>query len=144
MRLTPEELKTIMARNNDLKVEDPDRLGKSAPGAMKMIMRATQNKYHAVRTYSELCGRTFDSNAEARRGEELALLQKAGQISSLEYQIKRVLSIKPRVTITMDFVYIGFDGVRVYEDVKGVMTRDFRTKLAWMEQRYNIHVNIIR
>jgi len=35
-------------------------------------MRNWHNKYSAKKTYSELCGRMFDSKAEARRGEELA------------------------------------------------------------------------
>jgi len=33
------------------------------------------NKYHAKPTYSELCGRLFDSKAEKVHGEELALLE---------------------------------------------------------------------
>ncbi len=97
------------------------------------------NKYHARRTWSELCQRTFDSKAEAVRGEELHLLQLDGQISNLHYQSKFVLSQKPRVTIKIDFEYIE-NGVKIFEDVKGVLTRDFRTKLAWLEQSQGVRV----
>jgi len=103
------------------------------------------NKYRAVKTYSELCGRTFDSKAEAKRGEELALLEKAGEISDLQYQVKRILSTEThyRVTITIDFSYRR-DGKRIYEDVKGMMLKDFKVKLAWLRQMYGIEVNIIK
>ena len=109
------------------------------------------NKYHAVNTWSELTQRVFDSKAEARRGEELALLERGGVISDLQYQVKFVLCDKPKVTITIDFAYVE-DGtfgeyeipvkVRKYEDTKGVLTRDFRTKLAWLEQLHGIRVTL--
>jgi hypothetical protein len=105
------------------------------------------NKYHAKRTWSELCRRSFDSKAEAIRGEELRMLEMAGEIRKLGYQPKFVLCEKPRVTITLDFVYIegkGVDAKWVYEDVKGVLTRDSRTKLAWLKEKYSIEVRLIR
>jgi hypothetical protein len=117
------------------------------------------NKYGAKRTYSELCDRTFASKAEAKRGEELRLLEMAGEISDLEYQPKFTLCEKPRITITLDFAYIDYNelatgqrfdegseplGVDIYEDVKGVLTRDFRTKLAWLKEKYGIGVRLIR
>jgi len=101
------------------------------------------NKYHARRTYVELCGRTFDSKAESVRGEELAVLEHYGAISDLKYQVPFVLSTKPKVTITIDFSYIE-NGERVYEDVKGMLTRDSRTKLAWLEQLHGIKVNLVK
>jgi len=103
------------------------------------------NKYRATKTYSELCQRTFDSKAEARRGEELVLLERAGEISELQYQVKRILSTEMhfRVTITIDFSYQQ-NGKRIYEDVKGMMMKDFKVKLAWLRQMYGIEVNIIK
>jgi hypothetical protein len=97
------------------------------------------NKYGAKRTFSVLCDRWFHSKAEAIRGEELALLERVGEISNLEYQVKFVLSQNPRVTISIDFAY-DWNGDRIYEDTKGVLTRDFRTKLAWLKGKYNIDV----
>ena len=102
------------------------------------------NKYHAVRCWSNLCQRGFDSKAECRRGEELHLLQMAGEITDLQYQIKFVLSEKPRITITIDFSYIELGTNRIsietYEDTKGVLTRDFRTKMAWLKEQRGIDV----
>src|SRR3990167_1403871 len=60
------------------------------PVKVKKLRKAVgigENKYHAVRTWSELCQRTFDSKAEARRGGELALLLKTRRIEDLRYQI---------------------------------------------------------
>jgi len=97
------------------------------------------NKYHARRTYSELCDRVFDSLAEARRGEELHLLEITGWISDLRYQVKFKLCDVPKITITIDFAYLE-DGKRVFEDTKGVLTRDTRTKLAWLKEKHGISV----
>jgi predicted 3-demethylubiquinone-9 3-methyltransferase (glyoxalase superfamily) len=101
------------------------------------------NKYGAIRTWSELCQRTFDSKAEAKRGEELALMERAGEIGNLTYQMCYSLSVKPKVTITIDFVYQNGATETFFEDVKGVLTRDFRTKLAWLKEKYGIEVKLI-
>jgi len=50
-----------------------------------------------------------------------------------------VLSEKPRVSITIDFDYFE-NGKRKFEDSKGVLTRDFRTKLAWLKTHHGIEV----
>jgi len=101
------------------------------------------NKYNARRIYSALCGRTFSSKAEAIRGEELALLERGGVIERLVYQDTFALCSDPKVTIAIDFSYVEF-GERVYEDVKGVLTRDFRTKLCWLKEKHDIDVVLIR
>ena len=98
-------------------------------------------KYNSKRTWSELCQREFASMKEARRGEELHLLEKAGEIECLGYQVKFVLSVKPKVTIRIDFQYWE-NGEWVLEDSKGVLTRDFRTKLAWLKQLEGISVKL--
>lgn len=98
-----------------------------------------RTKYGARRTYSELCDRVFASKLEARRGEELRLLEMAGEISDLRYQVGFVLSYKPKVTITIDFAYKE-NGIQKYEDTKGVLTRDFRTKMCWLKQLHDIDV----
>lgn len=97
------------------------------------------NKYHAKRNWSELCQRWFASKAECYRGEELHRLWRAGEIRGLFFQRLFQLSEKPKVTITIDFAYEE-NGVQIYEDIKGVLTRDFRTKLAWLKEKYGIDV----
>lgn len=97
------------------------------------------NKYHAKRTYSPLLNMEFASLKEARRAEELRMLEMAGEITDLEFQVKFVLSTKPKITYISDFKYKEH-GVTKYEDSKGVLTRDTRTKLAWVKEKYNIDV----
>ena len=99
------------------------------------------SKYGNVRTFSALCGREFSSRKEAARGEELALLQKAGEITGLEYQPKFVLSVKPRITYAADFKFME-DGVEIVEDSKGFMTRECRVKLAWLKASQGVEVKL--
>jgi len=102
-----------------------------------------RNKYRAKRTYSEICKRDFDSKAEARRGEELWLLEQADVIDDLQYQVSFLLCQKPSIKIKIDFSY-WLDGEIAYEDVKGMMTREARVKLAWLEQSQGIKIDIIK
>ncbi len=102
------------------------------------------NKYHAKRTWSELCQREFASKKEAARAEELTLLDKEGVILNLRFQAPFELSRKPKVTITIDFAYQEMTNPSApnwtYEDSKGVLTRDTRTKLAWLKEKYGVDV----
>jgi len=102
----------------------------------------------------------FDSRLEAKRGVELKLLEQAGEISELEYQVKFALCEKPKITVTIDFCYMEkyikpanlpatsiknfVDWVKVYEDTKGILTRDSRTKYAWLKEKYGIEVKLVR
>jgi hypothetical protein len=115
------------------------------PEKVKKLRKAVGigNKYHAIRTYSALCDRTFDSKAEATYGEGLAMALKARAIEDLRYQVKFVLCEKPKITVTIDFTYLE-NGRRIYEDVKGVLTRDSRTKYAWLKEKYGVEVRLIR
>ena len=102
------------------------------------------NKYHAKRTWSELCQREFASKKECLRAEELTLLEKAGEIVNLLFQIPFILSVKPKITITIDFAYQEMTNIHApnytYEDSKGMLTRDTRTKLAWLKEKHGIDV----
>jgi len=100
-------------------------------------------KYSSIRTYSELCQRWFSSKAEARRGEELRLFEMAGEIAALRYQVSFKLSESPKVSITIDFSYLE-NGERIFEDTKGILTRDFRTKMVWLKEKYGIDVLLSR
>lgn len=97
------------------------------------------NKFGARKTWNEHIERWLDSKAESDRATELWLLQKAGVINRLSFQIPYVLSRKPRKTITIDFRYWE-NGKCVFEDTKGVLTRDWKTKLIWLRQLYGIIV----
>lgn len=98
------------------------------------------SKYNAKRTYSEICKRAFDSKAEARRGEELWLLEQADVIDDLQYQVPYLLCEKPNIKIRVDFVYWQ-DGTIIHEDIKGMgETREFRVKRAWLKEKYGIDI----
>ena len=107
-------------------------------------------------------GITFDSKKEARRYRELALLEKAGQIESLELQkvfelipaqyeaVSREEYIKSKgkktkgkcieraCTYKADFVYVE-NGKIVVEDTKGFKTKDYIIKRKLM-----LHIHGIR
>ena len=106
-------------------------------------------KYGARPTWSALCRRQFASAAEARRAEELTLLERGGAIRGLVCQPDPyVLSIQPRITYRPDFAY-ETAGDRpslavVVEDVKGMLTREGRVKLAWLADRLGVHVTLLR
>lgn len=101
-----------------------------------------QNKYHAKRTYSDLIKREFDSKSECVRAEELWLLEQADVIDDLQYQVPFELCKKPSIKIKVDFSY-WLDGKLVFEDVKGMMTREARIKLAWLKEQQGIDVMIV-
>lgn len=98
-----------------------------------------RNKYRAVRQFSELCKREFDSKAECRRAEELKLLEQADVIDDLQYQVNFVLCKKPSIKIKIDFVY-WLDGQVIYEDFKGMITREARIKMAWLKEQQGIDI----
>jgi hypothetical protein len=95
--------------------------------------------HHAQRTYSELCQRWFTSQSECARGEELWQEQLDGKITDLEFQALYWLSKEPKVTIKIDFRYKR-DGIIINEDSKGILTREYRAKLAWLKKEKGVDV----
>lgn len=106
-------------------------------------------------------GIIFDSRKEARRYQELLLLQRAGVIKNLQRQVKYVLIpaqyesyerygkngqeltpgkklIERECAYVADFVYEE-DGKTVIEDTKGFKTKDFIIKRKLM-----LHIHGIR
>lgn len=101
-------------------------------------------KYNNVKTV--LDGITFDSKKEAKRYQDLKLLQRAGEIEKFERQVEFILRpgftdnegkrIRPRAYVA-DFVLYLKDGTRIIEDVKGgkgTQTRLFQSK--WNDMKY--------
>lgn len=84
-------------------------------------------KYRNKKTV--LDGITFDSNLEAKRWQELQLLERAGQITGLERQVPFPLIVNGAkvCTYNADFVYFE-NGERVVEDAKGMKTPEFSLK----------------
>ena len=96
-----------------------------------------KSKYGAKKVTVD--GLTFDSKKEANRYRELKILEKIGEITNLQMQVKYVLVpaqrepdtvgkrggiikgklIEREVSYIADFVYTDVNGNRVVEDVKG-------------------------
>ncbi|MEE1352145.1 MAG: DUF1064 domain-containing protein [Clostridia bacterium] len=119
-----------------------------------------QNKY-----YNKKCtvnGIIFDSRKEARRYQELLLLQRAGAIKSLQRQVKYVLIpaqyesferygkngqeltpgkklIERECAYVADFIYEE-DGKTVIEDTKGMKTKDYIIKRKLMLYTHGIRI----
>lgn len=103
------------------------------------------NKYGATSCYSEMCQRGFDSKSERSRGEQLRMLEMAGEIADLEYQPKFILNEKPKVGYKADFRYYDYCTKKeIVEDVKGVMTEAARLRIIWLKQRTGIEVKVIK
>ncbi len=120
-----------------------------------------RNKYRAQRTTVD--GITFDSKKEARRWQELKLLERAGEISELRRQVKYNLYAGHKrfivdcaepilirstrypngrgVTYVADFVYTE-NGQQVIEDTKGMDTPVSRLKRAIVEAMTGTKVRI--
>ena len=104
-------------------------------GQVRSPGRRRRNKYGARPVW--VGNRRFDSRKEARRYEELRLLECAGEIRDLQCQVAFELlpaEGKERpVVYVADFVYRAKDGTLVVEDTKGYRTREYRLKkrLLW-------------
>lgn len=108
-------------------------------------------KYNAKKTVRVMPNgseRTFDSQKEARRYDELALLLRAGKISDLRLQPEFTLQesfvdstgeVFRAIKYKADFSYI-LDGVRVVEDVKGMKTKDYEMKRKLVRDKFCVRV----
>jgi hypothetical protein len=98
-------------------------------------------KYRAKPTTID--GIRFASKAEARRYQELKLLERAGEIHNLETHPKYTLSVNNQVicTYTADFRYEE-SGEVIVEDVKSrpTMTPVYRLKKKLMKAIYDIDI----
>lgn len=95
----------------------------------------------------------FDSKAEHKRWQYLALLERAGEIRELRMQVPFVLipaqvspsGKKERPTVYLaDFTYTDASGALVVEDVKGAVTPEFRLKRKLMLHVHGIEVKEVR
>lgn len=93
-------------------------------------------------------GKVFDSRKEYVRYCELLLLQKAGDISDLQTQVKFELIpsqkefgkvVERACTYVADFVY-EYDGKKVVEDTKGFKTKDYIIKRKLMLWVHGIRI----
>lgn len=104
-------------------------------------MNRGRNKYNAKKTVVD--GIRFDSKAEARRYQELKLLERAGEIKGLVLQPKYLLQEAFQkngkryraIYYIADFEYLDVSGI-IIEDVKGKKTAVYKLKKKMFERRY--------
>lgn len=97
------------------------------------------SKYGNRRT--EVDGISFASAKEARRWSELRLLERAGQISGLERQVRYRMEVRgvPVTTYVADFRYER-EGGYVVEDAKGFATDVYKLKKKLMRAVFDIEI----
>lgn len=105
--------------------------------------RVKRNKYGAQPTVVD--GIRFASKREARRWQELKLLEKGKQISGLRRQLRYPLEVYGELiaTYVADFVYYPTphdSPVVVVEDTKGVRTPEYKLKAKLMKAIYGITI----
>lgn len=98
-------------------------------------------------------GTTFDSKLEARRYQELKLMERAHEIEGLRTQVKyelipaqkldNILVERP-CNYVADFVYTDLrSGEKIVEDTKGMKTKDYIIKRKLMLYVYGIRIREI-
>ncbi len=144
MRLTPAQLVDIKARI----------AGRPSVTAMRDSPAERQRraqKYGNEKVLDK--GITFDSKAEHKRWQYLALMERAKEIKDLRLQVAFELipaqvspsGKKERPTVYIaDFVYRDKDNSTVVEDVKGAVTPEFRLKRKLMLYVHGIEVKEVR
>lgn len=117
-----------------------DGVDAGRPVPLSMQKPAKPSKYRNQRC--EFDGITFDSRRERDRWIQLCRERDAGEITELERQVVFVLAdpvvingrTKPALRYVADFVYER-KGKTVIEDVKGVITAEYRIKRHLMAAR---------
>ena len=102
-----------------------------------------QNKYGNRKTVVD--GITFDSQKEASRYQELRMLERAGEITGLVRQQKIELIPKTKLYracyYVCDFIYFDKrENKTIYEDVKGVRTKEYLLKRKLLYWRHGIEI----
>ena len=125
-----------------------------APGVQATAKRSGAGgaKYGNKKTVTP-DGVKFDSRAEARRWGHLCMQLRAGEISELRRQVAYELvpavkysdasRVKQAIRYVADFVYVE-KGVEVIEDVKGMLTTEFKLKRHLMKALLGLEVRLVK
>src|SRR5688500_13421429 len=109
------------------------------------MRRRSLNKFGAVKTTVDAI--TFDSKKEARRYQDLKLLERAGVISELcvdkkQLRYSLVVNSEKICTYVADFRYVE-NGRTVIEDTKGFKTPEYKLKAKLMKACHGIEIREI-
>lgn len=137
---------------------DPRMLGEVAQRQILAKLQGKQYKppkYHNEKASRRMPNgeiRTFDSQREARRYDQLVLLLKVGQIKDLRLQQTFTLqesyvtaegNVVRGIVYKADFVYwmdFGGEWMRIVEDAKGARTDTYKIKKKLMHDKLGITV----
>ena len=102
-----------------------------------------ESKYHNKKVTVD--GITFDSIKEANRWQELKLMERAGEIVGLNRQVRIEIIPKTKLYRACFYVcdYVYFDkreGKTVYEDSKGMKTKEYLLKRKLLYWRHGIEI----
>ncbi len=116
----------------------------------KAPYKSYRNKYGNKKI--EINGIVYDSAKEARRHQELLLLERAGAIQKLDRQVEFELipaqfsevngkrkCIERKCSYIADFVYYE-NGEKVVEDTKGFKTKDYKIKKKMLLYFHGIRI----
>lgn len=98
-----------------------------------------RHKFNAKKTVHD--GFRFDSKKEGRRYEELKQLQRAGEIVFFLRQVP--FHLPGNVTYRVDFQIFWSDGSVTFEDVKGMLTKDFIRNKKQVESLFPVEIEIV-
>lgn len=112
------------------------QLGTSAPRESESKRKS---KYGSKRITVD--GILFDSKREARRYELLKQMHKAGEIQGFHRQVQ--FDLEGGVIYRCDFLIHHLDGSYVFEDVKGVRTKEFNMKRRMVRARYGVEIVLV-
>lgn len=112
------------------------RTGQPIPEGVNRPRDAKPAKYGNRRTEAD--GKTYASAKEARRHEELKLLQKAGKIVSFAEQVPFLLP--GDIRYIADFVVLELDGQYRVEDAKGFRSKEYLLKRKLMKRSLGIEI----
>jgi hypothetical protein len=95
-----------------------------------------RHKFNAIRT--ERDGFKFASKAEARRYDELKLLERSGEV--VFFLMQTPFHLPGGVKYVCDFQVFWRDGTVTFEDVKGMATPVYKAKKRQVEALYPIQI----
>ena len=113
------------------------------------IFRALRRNKYAARPLRCLQGLMHQSTAEARRCDELHLMEKGGLVSEIQAHPQERFRLDVNGVHVCDYLadFVYFDNERkqrVVEDVKGFQTEVSKFKLRLMEAVHGVSVELVR
>jgi hypothetical protein len=123
----------------------PTKLKLTTEALIRAVEAKKPSKYRNTPVVHD--GIRFASKAEGKRYLELKLLERAGKVAQLELQKRIALYVNgvKVCTYVADFDYFDVDGKKpVVEDVKGMLTPEFKLKAKLFRATHGYDITIIK